>query len=177
MSYLQNLQKIQYKDYKIYNEYNFLLLNSLKEIHELSIKNNLNFIVTGSFALLFHTNKIYRTIGDVDIIVHINELSKWLQLLKNYYDFLFIGEVKEFFQYCLKNKMLLPFKNKQNNIKLEISTFYPTKNIYDIQIDNLNFKYFLPLKLKKEKDFFYDRERDRDDIDFYSKLILNSDID
>jgi hypothetical protein len=173
MNYLETIKKIQYKDYKIDEQHHLLLFESLTKLSYLALRNNLTYYVTGSWALLFHTNKIYRTISDIDIIVEIEDLKNWLTVLQHEYDYIYLDDPKEFFEYCINNKKLLTFLHKKDKSKLEISVFFPEyrRSIYKKKIENMLFYYVLPLKLKLDKDFFYERPRDLDDIDFYSDLI------
>jgi hypothetical protein len=178
--YINNVEKVKYKDYEINNEKNLLLFDNLNQIQELSQKLKMYYVISGSWALVLHTDTIYRTIQDIDIIIDIKNLQKWMTSLIDIYDFYYIGNPVEFFEYCINNYRLLPFIHKQNKMKLEISVVndkHPWNKyqnfFYTKKINSNLYTYSLPLKTQKAEGFFYNRPRDIDDLDFYLPLINN----
>jgi hypothetical protein len=173
--YLTQVKESKYKNYEIDKGYNFRILSNLYEIDKIAYENNLNYFITGSCALVLSSDEIYRTIQDIDIVVHINELPLWIEALKNVYDYYYLSDPLEFFKYCLDNDRLLPFIHKENKLKLEIApvndNYMFNTPIYEKQIYHNTYRLILPLKMKKNEKYFYGRERDKDDIDFYSSLV------
>ena len=178
--YLTEVKEFKYKNYYINKNHNLLIFNNLFEIDSIARNFNLKYFTTGSCALILDTDIIYRDIQDIDIVIHRKTLRAWVQALKNTYDYYYLGDPLEFFKYCLNNKRLLPFAHKKNGLKLELAVvdddYFLNIEIRKKFILTNIYEYILPLKMQKIKEYSYQRQRDEDDINFYSRHI-NKNID
>lgn len=178
--FYSSLEKIPFLDYEIDDTHNLDILSEFKFILTLAKEHNLQIGVTGSISCLFYTNKIYRSINDLDFIVEYKDIKKWLLLLKeryNYFKWLYDEKhsneniQKKFFK---KEHLQLTLENKLNkNLKIEF--FVQNFKLYtqclkflERRFNEFNISYHIPLKFIK-KEYFYNRQKDYDDISFYEK--------
>jgi hypothetical protein len=177
--YFNNITKTKYKDYEIDDTKTSSIFNELFEICDFFEHCKLEYTITGSCATILHTNTIYRTIGDIDIIIDLINLEKCIKALsKKGYNLLSIGKNPILsFKINLTYNHPIVFYNSQKQIKLEILVVYNNHEWYVHKktlckkINNKKYYYSLPLKFKKLEKFFYNRVRDFDDLDFYLPLI------
>jgi hypothetical protein len=174
--YLHKIQKIKYKNYEIDDIKNLFIFDNLFEIQKLSNLSGLDYIATGSCAIVLHSNKIYRSLNDLDLVINIKDLYQWINIINKIYNFNFIGEPVEYFEYCLNEDRLLSFSHKKNKMNLDIcvvSDNHPwnPKKILNKEINDYKYNYCLPLKMKKTNKSFYNRDIDSDDMDFYSEFL------
>jgi len=163
-----NLELFQFKDYEIDHKKNNEIFLILQECCEILLTNNIDFLVTGSWALFLHTQKIYRTIGDIDFVIK-NPLNMNQIYLMSKYNFILNN-----------NKIGINILYKKNN-RVEFH-FMPLKynslinNSKKINFNNLNINLvsikdiFLCKKLQNIK---YDniKQKDIDDLEYYSKYV------
>jgi hypothetical protein len=158
----------KFKDYEIDVNHNNKIFSIFDECIEILLENNIDFLVTGSLALFLHTQKIYRTIGDIDFVIK-NPLNMDQIYLMSKHNFILNN-----------NKIGINILYKKNN-RVEFH-FLPLKynslinNSKKINFNNLNISLvsikdiFLCKKLQNIK---YDniKQKDIDDIEFYSRYI------
>jgi hypothetical protein len=182
-NFYKNVNKIKYKDYVIDNNFNLNLLFLLKDICILSQEYNLDFKLTGAWAFVFKTNRIYRTISDIDLIILRKDFKNWIRALDRNYGLLYEDNPKEFVKKTLQNNPpIFRFKHKNDEnktidiiIRNEFSIL-PNKFSYseyeEISLFGFKIIYRLPYKfLKPNQGFEYGRDIDSDDVEFYKKVI------
>jgi hypothetical protein len=176
INFYKNIDKISYKDYIIDHDFNLNLLFLLNEICVLAQKNNLDFKLTGAWAFVFQTNKIYRTISDIDLIVFKKDFKSWIKALDKDYGVLYEDEPIDFFKKTLKNdSKIFRFKHKKDEnktIDMIIADKISNSKYEEIILFGNQIKYRLPYKfLKPHKGFEYGRDIDTDDVEFYSRYV------
>jgi hypothetical protein len=72
-----------YKSYNVDPKYTLEIFNTLKEVHDLSIKHGLDYHLIGHIALALLSKKMYRTPHDLDILINAKNLNNWYDALKN----------------------------------------------------------------------------------------------
>jgi hypothetical protein len=198
---ISKIKKINFKDYKIDDNHHIQIFNTLEEICKLSLNKNLNFILTGGLGFLFATNKIFRTIQDVDFVVSKKDCIKWIkELYKNEFAIIYPTNLDRFFNEWYpdtkkefiystpsalnhinwllnkEGKVSTKFKYIPNDCLIEmIIGDYSRDIIYEKKIEKYNIKYRLPYKFLRRNILHrhnYMRQKDVDDIEFYSKFII-----
>jgi hypothetical protein len=181
LNFYRNLEKVSFKNYIIDDNKNLNLLFVLYQLHEKLSAHDLDFKITGVWALILESKKIYRTVNDLDIIILQKNFKKYLEVLKN--DFLFLSDPnldpKEFLIKSLNKKTtkLFRFRNieYQNILDLILTQNIDNRLTKVSNISNFKIKYRLPLKflMPSNSDYFYKRNIDSDDNEFYSRYIKN----
>jgi hypothetical protein len=178
-----NIEKISYKNYLIDHNFNLNLLFLLNDICILAQENNLDFKLTGAWAFVFKTNKIYRSINDIDLLILRKDFKSWIRALDRDYGLLYEDHPQEFVKKTLQNNSpIFRFKHKNDENKtidifiLNEFSILPNKFSYskyeEISLSGFNIKYRLPYKFLKPKEGYeYGRDIDSDDVSFYLQLI------
>lgn len=83
-----NIKKEKFKNYTADEGILKLCLTHLDNISDLSIKNNLDFLLVGHLGLILLSNKFYRDINDLDILIPIKHANSWGSLLYKDWDVL-----------------------------------------------------------------------------------------
>jgi hypothetical protein len=174
--FYEDIEKVKYKDYVIDNDLNLNLLYLLKHICILSQKYNLDFKLTGAWAFVFQTGKIYRTISDIDLIILRKDFKDWVRALNNNYGLLYEDEPTAFVRKILQNNPpIFSFRDKKDKNKIMdiiVTNQFSYSKYEEVSFDKFNIKYRLPYKFLKPKNGFeYGRDIDSDDVEFYSKFI------
>ena len=174
--FYKNVKKIKYKNYVIDNNFNLNLLFLLKDICILSQEYNLDFKLTGAWAFVFKTNRIYRTISDIDLIILRKDFKNWVRALDRNYGLLYEDNPKEFVKKTLQNNPpIFRFRHKDDEnktIDIIVTNQFSYTGYEEISLFGFNIKYRLPYKFLKPKEGYeYGRDIDSDDVDFYSKFI------
>jgi hypothetical protein len=180
--FYKNIEKISFLDYKIDHKHHLNLLNELNYINHFSNKFNLDIVISGSWASILHTNKIYRTIPDIDFCADINNIKLWLNILSDRYEFFYpqmYGSLN-FLKSQIKNDFPVPFFNKRNK-KIKIDIIFTDLNLIKNKIFRKKFKSFYLKYVVLHKKFdrmnlIYNRQKDIDDINFYSQFIKNENL-
>jgi hypothetical protein len=163
---LENLEICKFKDYEDINLINLKnIFNLFDECLNILEENNIEYIVTGSFALILISNKIYRNIKDIDFLVREPFFQKEMSLFLN----------KNFFHVSTTFKCTV-FEKKQTRIEFHT----PVMLIDDVLVQNskkISYKNYLIDCSSMENNFFskqtlYDpkapsRKKDYDDMEFY----------
>jgi hypothetical protein len=175
-NFYENVKKIKYKDYIIDGDFNINLLFLLKDICILSEEYNLDFKLTGAWAFVFKTNRIYRTISDIDLIILRKDFKNWIRALDKNYGLLYEDNPREFVKKTLQNNPpIFRFKHKDDEnktIDIIVTNQFSYSKYEEISLFGFNIKYRLPYKFLKPKEGYeYGRDIDSDDVDFYSKFI------
>jgi len=181
--YYNKIEKINHKNYTINHEFNILLLQELECISNFTKKENLYFSIIGTLGCIFHTNKIYRTLNDIDILIEKTDFKKWLDYLSKNYNFkytstnLLFKSVSQFIQEQVSKNGGIPFV-KRSNTKIQLELFFVDNfnihkdKFFNKVIEKSYIKYRIPYKYRPfEKVHFYDRQKDNDDIQFYSQYL------
>ena len=177
--FYSQIEKADYKNdyYQIDHRYNLVHIETLQYICDLSKEHQFDFRLTGAWAFVLETNKIYRTINDIDIIIPKKDFKLFLELIDKDFTYFYDEDPKSFFIKALARKSkMFRFKDKKDLEKTidVILTDQPTDHLYKNKvIGNYNIKYRLPYKfLKREDEYFnYGRGIDSDDENFYSQYI------
>jgi hypothetical protein len=180
-NFYKNIEKIKYLDYEIDDNFNLLILNKFKYFLDLSLEYKLNLSVLGTIACIFHTNKLYRTIGDIDLILDYQDLKKWMKIFnQENYQLSYYGNPLEFnakkIMKDLINAEKPQFTLKKNiSDNINIDAIFPRtfkEKYFFKKIGNYKISYRLPKKYIdiSNSEFFYNRKKDFDDINFYGKF-------
>jgi hypothetical protein len=163
-----NLEIIPFKNYEINHNQNINNLILLEKIWTDTQKLNLPFIVTGSIGFILKYNKIYRTIGDIDLLINLENLNDWkLYFIKNLnFSEKWIRELAQLENlYGIHRYESL----KDKNLSVDLIIDHNIKNYETICIGNYKLNYTLP-KYSNAK-YFFNRSEDYDDLDFFNKFI------
>lgn len=81
-----NLLNIQHKDYKV--DFNKLKMyfDYLFQIHEFATNNKIYYSIIGHISLILLSRKVYRNPDDIDILIKLDELDKWVDFIKEDWD-------------------------------------------------------------------------------------------
>lgn len=179
-NFYKNVEKIKYLNYEIDDSWNLFILSKFQHFLDLSLKYKLNLSVTGTIACIFHTNKLFRTIGDIDLILDYQDFQNWIEIFnQENYKLLCYNvnpekfDMIKFIKDSINQKKPLTLKNYDNNSTVDLifdksvedKFFFKTINNYKI-IYRLAYKY---RNIKNNK-YLYNRKKDFDDIDFYYKF-------
>jgi hypothetical protein len=175
-TFYKNIEKISYKNYLIDHDFNLNLLFLLKDICTLAQKNNLDFKLTGAWAFVFKTNKIYRSISDIDLIILKKDFKSWVRALDQDYGLLYEDHPQEFVKKTLQNNPpIFRFKHKKDEnktIDVIVTNEFSYSKYEEISLSGFKIQYRLPYKFLKPKEGFeYGRDIDSDDVEFYKKVI------
>jgi hypothetical protein len=196
INYYTNVEKIQFKNYEVNDKVNLELLFLIEDLYNRFKSKKIEVIFTGSWAFIFHFQKIYRTLKDIDLIVL---KENYVNLLHNLLDFEYIypenpenffscfpktkqyGFYKEsspinHLKWSIQTKGDQPNKLIQKNTNLNIEVIigdYTKDEILNVEIGPLLIKYRLPYKFLKLNDpiYSYGRQKDQDDNQFYSQYL------
>jgi hypothetical protein len=158
---------IKYKHYVINDNFNLNLLNTLEQFIHITKKTNLSYYLSGSIALSFLTNKIYRTWNDIDIIIDKHTMSEWSRLF----------DTKSWHYHDL-DPTSTKFFNKRNNNYVELSIETSKFNLHSkkylkitdyngIKISNAKIILYWKQNSKREQKKF----GDNDDVIFFKEYI------
>jgi hypothetical protein len=170
--YYTTIEKIKFLDYEIDDSFNLSLFNELQSILHLSLKHRLGLSVTGTIACLFHTNKMFRTISDIDLIAEYKDIKTWIKIISKDYNLEYLIDPIKYIKYQIGREGGISFKNINNNLKID---FIFNKKLEDKfylkKISSFEINYRLPYKYKRIQNniHFYNRKKDLDDIRFYDK--------
>jgi hypothetical protein len=158
---LTNIEQYKYKKYKINSDKIISIFKLFDECLQILENNNIKYTITGSVGLLLNTNKIYRSIGDIDFVI-----EKRPTLLE-IYEFTSRG-----FKHLFENNKKINFM--KNGIYIELFYKLPTSN----NINKIKYKNRIINCFSVEDIFFYKKVtsymlklKDEDDMRFYKKFI------
>jgi hypothetical protein len=179
--YNDNVKKIKYKNYEIDDTHHLQSLNNLTYLLDKSNKYNLDLKITGAWAFVFKTDKIYRTINDMDFIILKKDFHTWLKILSDEFLFCYPSneKVDNFVSSSFKKQCtIFRLKHVQEQIPFNFIDFILTKEftqkLYSIKtIENYTINYRFPYKFLYPKNsyFNYKRVKDIDDNSFYSECL------
>jgi len=177
--YYYNFEKIKFLNFEIDDEHNLKLFQEIEKITELAAKHKLNILFTGSWGNAFCTNKIYRTLKDIDFCADKQDYKLWYDILKiNNYNFIFdkIFKIKNYVKHQIsRGDQPVSFVNSHNK-KLNIEIFFKDfkkikQTIFVKKIGKYNIKYIAFHKIFVEENLNYRRKKDENDINFYSQYV------
>jgi hypothetical protein len=133
---------INLQGYQIDHISNKKLLATLQDFYKIAINSKLNYYLAGSVCVSLLTNKIYRTWGDLDVIIEKDCMFEWLELFP---------KDSWFYSFFDKNLMKLYNYNNSNYIELNTGDHRMSSYLKDnlkvidykgLKIGNLNTIYF-----------------------------------
>jgi hypothetical protein len=160
------------------------LFNFIDNIQEYSIKENIEYFLTGniSFALYFKT--IFREPKDIDIFIFEKDLQKWKDFFKkNNFIFIKFGENSINGRYAIFK--VINYLNLGFNFKIELyikEISYPIDKIIKIDIDNKTIKIADPLFTINIRNQYREyktnklRDKDIEDFKIFKKLLIDKNI-
>lgn len=129
-----NLINLEYKDYEVDFNKIKIYLNHLSEIQKFSIENKIYFSLIGHLSLILLSRKIYRNPDDIDILILLKDLNKWLNFLKQ--DWTIFGNIESLniLQMFVGNELQ---KFASTNVKT-CSISEKDADLYKISFNNFN---------------------------------------
>jgi hypothetical protein len=161
-----DFEVVQYKDYIIDHDQNIKLLETLCEFIGATKDSNLNYYLTGSISLAIISKKVYRTWGDIDVIVDKDSIYKWIALLPkkkwHYYDF--NKDITRVFYSKYNNYVELNIR--ENSLYLYDKKYLNIQEYYGIRVGNPRPMFFWKKNVRKNK-----KAHDADDENFYKQYL------
>ena len=180
-NYCESIEYVPYLNYKVDRIHNLEIFNEVKYIADCAKKYKLDMILGGSCGTILHCQKFYRNIKDIDVHCQEQDAFTWLDFLENRYEVIYppFVQPKDFLKNQLNSQHPIPFQNI-NNPKLKLDIIFKNINLFhEIGVDHKIFtkpfqefdiKYIVLFKLFKFAKV-YNRQTDKDDIEFYSKYV------
>jgi hypothetical protein len=172
MFLIEDLEIIKFKNYKVNYKRTLEVYKYLEYIYKLSKQSKLPFMITGSWSLIFHTKKIYRSVSDLDLVINKQDFKRWVLALKDEHNLYYRGDdMESYFKNIYDNSLTLKFKNKKNNITLDLTPCckYLLGKTYNKTINKMNLKYFFPEIFFKFDLITY--QKHIDDVEVYSPYL------
>ena len=176
-NFFSTIDNIKYLNYKIDKNHNYELFNEIKFICNCAKKHKLDIIFGGAWGTIFYCPKLYRTIKDIDVCFREKDTYTWFNLLNDRYKYIYPKDVnpKNFFKNQYENERPVPFENINNSsLRLDIvfTDFKKIKNkIFIKSFEEFDVHYIALHKKFYNMNLIYNRQKDKDDIDFYSQFI------
>jgi hypothetical protein len=185
-NFYEKIEEIPFLGYEVDKIHNYELFNELKYVLTFAKENKLGVIVGGSWGSILHCSKLYRTVKDIDLHFKEEDMYLWFDYLKDKYNFIYPPnmEAENFIKNQLNSQHPLPFQNiKKPSLKLDIifknvnlfNKIGVNHRIFTKSFEDFNIKYVVLFK-SREFTKIYDRQVDKDDIEFFSKYIKHEEL-
>ena len=173
--YYNQAEHIKYKDCVIDHEKNVNLLNVSHYLFQKSIENNLKGYFTGSVAAIFQFKKVYKTIEDIDLLIHEENLLEWMKIINSIKQG--CGSYELFFSEDTPFEAIDNWKKAKNNFCITLTNSCSgttidltrtdedcLKYLNEIKLNDLNIRYITSEKFTGGIKF--NRAKDIEDIKF-----------
>jgi hypothetical protein len=145
--YYSEIEKVNFENYNIDDKHNLFVLENLEKLIRIFNKSKINFIISGNIAWIFLYKKMYRNIGDIDIVIPDTDIHKIM-------DIIYLNKYELIFKNYTKCNPIVLFKN---NICINIfkNYFFSKQNCEDKnsfffkKFENFNLKFFRHMKVKR----------------------------
>lgn len=162
-----NFETCKFKDYEIDTYHNNKIFSVFEECIDILLKNNIEFMVGGSIGLILNTNKIYRNIGDIDFnILNSLDPNQIDVFKKNNFSLLNFRKLGK--NLLSKNNVVVEF----NFLIIDYKSIFKNSKNFDYITSKINLLSVNDIFLGKKKSMQNEiRQKDLDDMEFYSKYI------